>query len=231
MSQQLALNIRLREGATFAAYYAGPNQAVAHALRSLADQPDGSRQAYLWGAPATGKSHLLQAMCHQASTLGRASVYLPLARFKSAQTQVLEDLHDMNVVCIDDINAIAGRLAWERALFNLINAVRDAGHRLALASRCNPTGMTLALPDLKSRLSWGPVFHLKALDDETKLTALKARAGQRGLELRDDAGHYLLNNWRRDMGSLLEALERLDHASLAAQRRVTIPFIKTVLAL
>jgi DnaA family protein len=91
--------------------------------------------------------------------------------------------------------------------------------------------MELQLPDLKSRLSWGPVFHLIALDDETKLAALKARAGKRGLELKDGAARYLLNNWRRDIGSLLEALERLDHASLAAQRRVTVPFIKTVLGL
>jgi DnaA family protein len=78
---------------------------------------------------------------------------------------------------------------------------------------------------------WGPVFHLKTLDDETKLAALKICAYQRGLRLKDDAARYLLNNWRRDMGALLEALETLDHASLAAQRRVTIPFIKTVLGL
>jgi DnaA family protein len=232
VSQQLALNIRLREGATFAAYYPGPNQAAAHALKTFADQPGGLRQAYLWGAPATGKSHLLQAVCHQASTLGQAGVYLPLAQLqKAAQAEVLEDLDAIDAVCIDDIDAIAGRPVWERALFNLINTVRDAGHRLVLASQCNPAGMRLGLADLKSRLLWGPVFHLKTLDDETKLAALKICAYQRGLRLKDDAARYLLNNWRRDMGALLEALETLDHASLAAQRRVTIPFIKTVLGL
>jgi DnaA family protein len=119
---------------------------------------------------------------------------------------------------------------WERGLFNLINAVRDAGHRMVLASTQNPARMALKLPDLSS-LVWGPVFHLRALDDATRLGLLKARAAQYGLELKDEAGRFLLNNCQRDAGSLLAALARLDEASLVAKRRLTIPFIKSVLGL
>jgi len=231
VSQQLALNIRPRARATFAAYYPGPNQAAVHALKTEINGPGGVQQVCLWGALGTGKSHLLQAVCHAASASGHASVYLPLAHFDATQAGVLEDLNGIRIVCIDDVDVIIGRPQWEQALFNLVNAVRDAGHRLILGSRSNPAGLALELADLKSRLLWGPVFHLKTLDDETRLVALQARAESQGLELKNEAARYLLNNWRRDIGSLLNALDRLDRASLAAQRRVTIPFIKSILDL
>lgn len=231
MSHQLALNIQLREGATFTAYHAGINEAAVHAIQALAEARDQPRQAYVWGGPATGKSHLLQAVCHRASLRHRSSVYLPLAQFEPEHASVLEDLFDIGAVCIDDIDVTVGRAQWERALFNAINTVRDAGHCLILASRDNPTNLAPGLPDLHSRLLWGPVFHLKPLDDAAKLDALKARAKECGLELKDEAGRFLLNNCRRDMPSLLAALARLDEASLAAQRRVTIPFIKSVLGI
>jgi len=231
VSEQLALNIRLHAGATFEAYYAGPNQAAVRAIQTLIDAREGACQAYLWGSAATGKSHLLQAVCHRMDELGRSCVYLPLAQFEASDAGVLEDLCGIHAVCIDDIDAVAGLSTWERALFNLINVVRAAGHRLVMTSKANPAGIALELPDLKSRLLWGPVFHLKALDDEAKLATLKARAGQCGLELKSDAARFLLNTCRRDLGSLLGALARLDKAALAAQRRVTIPFIKSVLDL
>jgi DnaA family protein len=228
VNQQLTLNIRPRAGATFAAFYPGPNQAAVHAL---AEEHGGACQVYLWGAPATGKSHLLQAVCHRMSELGRGSAYLPLARFEAADAAVLEDLSGISSVCVDDVDAVAGYPAWERGLFNLINGVRGAGHRLVLASHGSPANMIFDLPDLKSRLLWGAVFHLRALDDEAKLAALKARANQCGLELKDEAGRFLLNNCRRDLNALFGALARVDQASLAAQRRVTVPFIKSVLGL
>jgi DnaA family protein len=228
VNQQLTLNIRPRADATFAAFYPGPNQAVVHAL---AEEHGGASQVYLWGAPATGKSHLLQAVCHRMSDLERGSVYLPLARFEAADAAVLEDLSGISSVCVDDVDAVAGCPAWERGLFNLINGVRGAGHRLVLASRGSPANMIFDLPDLKSRLLWGAVFHLRALDDETKLAALKARANQCGLELKEEAARFLLNNCQRDLNSLFGALARLDQASLAVQRRVTVPFIRSVLGL
>lgn len=231
MIQQLALNIRLREEATFAAYYPGPNEAVSHALQTTGDDPRAAKQIYLWGASGIGKSHLLQAVCHRMSTRDRSCVYLPLAKFAARQARVLEDLGDIHAVCVDEVDAIVGLPDWERALFNLVNAVREADHCLVLASQGNPASIALKLKDLQSRLTWGPVFHLKPLDDAAKLALLKVRAKESGLELKDDAASYLLNNRRRDVGSLLNALEQLDAASLVAQRRMTIPFIKSVLEL
>jgi DnaA-homolog protein len=231
VSRQLTLNLRPRDEATFAKFHPGANRAAVHALVALAGMPGGAQQMYLWGARGIGKSHLLQAVCHQAALQRRGCVYLPLAQFEALDAGLLDGLGAIDTVCIDDLDAVAGLAAWERGLFNLINAVRDAGHRLVLASTQNPAHMALMLPDLGSRLVWGPVFYLRALDDATRLDLLKARAAQYGLELKDEVGRFLLNNYQRDAGSLLAALARLNEASLAAKRRLTIPFIKSVLGL
>ncbi|HKJ77017.1 MAG TPA: DnaA/Hda family protein, partial [Gammaproteobacteria bacterium] len=82
------------------------------------------------------------------------------------------------------------------------------------------------LPDLVSRLGWGLIFHVRPLSDEQMIDALQLRARQRGLDLPADVARYLLRHYRRDMTSLASLLERLDHASLVAQRRLTIPFVK-----
>ncbi|MGW8310551.1 MAG: HdaA/DnaA family protein, partial [Thiogranum sp.] len=57
------------------------------------------------------------------------------------------------------------------------------------------------------------------------------RAEQRGFELPEDTGRYLLRRLPRDLPALMKLLERLDTASLAAQRKLTVPFVKSVLEL
>lgn len=227
---QMALNVQLSREATFATYFSGPNApAVDHLMRmgQITEGP-AETQMYLWGATSTGKSHLLQAICHQFTRLGMSSVYLPLRMFGDGDAVVLNDLGGLSLVCVDDLDVIAASPRWEMGLFNLINGSRSAGHALVLASQQNPTHLPTALPDLASRLVWGPVFRLQALDDEGKLAVLRSHAKHRGLGLSDDVGRYLLKNLPRDLVTLLGVLDRLDEVSLAAQRRLTVPFIKSV---
>ena len=229
----MALNVRLRREATFATFFRGVNTEAVSSLRALAQvEPDqllGGAQVYLWGAASTGKSHLLQAICHEFSCQGMNAVYLPLRVFGNSDVEVLNDLGELALVCIDDLDAVIDKSCWQMALFNLINDSRQAGHALVFASRQNPVYLAAEFPDLASRLVWGLVFRLNALDDESKLAALRSHANHRGLIISDEVGRYLLNNLPRDLVLLLEVLDRLDEVSLAAQRRLTVPFIKSVL--
>jgi len=143
---------------------------------------------------------------------------------------MLEGLEQQAVVTVDDVHAIAGQAAWEEALFHLFNRLREAGNRLVVSARGAPAALNLQLPDLVSRLGWGPVFQLQPLDDDGKRAALQLRARQRGMELPDEVAWYLLRRSPRDMDSLFELLQRLDVASLAAQRRLTIPFVRGLIA-
>lgn len=223
---QLSLRMWLRESATFANYVAGSNLQVITALQQ-ACSGGSERFIYLWGSDGVGKSHLLQAACHAAAEHG--SVYLPLSE-PGLAPEMLEGLEQMAVVAVDNIDAIAGQREWETALFHLYNRIRDQGHGVLLIAANQPlAAVAIKLPDLRSRLAWGLVFQLHTLSDAEKLAALQQRARQRGFELSEEVGRYLLRHYQRDMSALFELLELLDQRSLAQQRRLTIPFVKEVI--
>lgn len=225
MSVQLPLHIGLRDSATFANFYPADNAQVLAQLQQCA-QLEGERFIFIHGAIGDGKSHLLQAACHTASESGQPVVYLPLRQRAQFSVEMLEGLEDMSLLCIDDLDAIAGDIEWEEAVFHLYNRVRDAGARLIVAASNHPSALAMQLPDLQSRLVWGLVYKLQPLNDEQLTAALQLRAKGRGLELPAEVVAYLLKRCARDMNSLFDLLEKLDRESLVAQRKLTIPFVR-----
>ena len=222
---QLALPLRLAGHAVFASFLDDGNQTLVATLIALADGAAESG-CWLWGGPATGKTHLLQATCDRA---GDRSVYIPLAAFGTADPAILDGLASRELVCIDDLDTIAGRHDWEHALFELCNQLLDVGGRLVVAAQAAPRSSLFSLPDLVSRLSRLPVFQLQALGEAERGAALQLRARHRGLELPDETARYLLSRSRRDMSSLYNLLDKLDAEALRAKRRLTIPFVKAVM--
>ncbi len=223
MNAQLPLGIRLDAGASFEAFVPGSN---ATALAAVQGATRSGGFVYLWGEAGCGRSHLLQAAVRAADAAGRRAAYLPLAALAPA---ALEDLDALEFVALDDLDVVGRDRAWERALFVAYEALRGAGAGIVAASRVAPAGLPLALADLRSRLSSAAVFHLRALDDAGKQEALTLRARLRGLELPAETGQYLLTRYARDMHALCRLLDELDLASLAAQRRLTVPFVKSVI--
>lgn len=228
-SPQLAMGLSLRDEATFENFVVGDNIEIRDHLRQAASGVGRKDIIYLCGTRGLGCSHLLQACCHHAHAQGASSVYLPLGQAAMLDPQMLIGLEHLSLICMDDLHAIAGQLAWEEAIFHLYNRALEAGCQLVVAANTLPKQIGLQLPDLVSRLSWGVVYQLHALTDAEKLTVLTLRATRRGMTLSDEVGKYLLTHCPRHMGTLMAALEALDSASLAAQRRLTIPFIKEVL--
>ena len=224
MRTQIPLGISLQDSATFANFCAGPNRAALAAVQSGREPC-----VYLWGARGSGRTHLLQAACHAAAAAGGVPVYLPLGATGELSPEIFEGLEQMGLVCLDDIDAVVGQVSWETGLFHLYNRLRDGRVRLLITGGSAPAALGLRLPDLVSRLSWGPVFQLQRLEDAEKVVALQLHAVARGLDLPQDVGYYLLRRCPRDMHSLISVLDRLDHASLAAQRRLTIPFVRDLL--
>lgn len=228
LTPQLPLGFSLAPGATFDSYFTGPNALAVGLLRDMA-RGSGEQQIHLAGSAGLGKTHLLQALCRAAGAAGEPVAYLPLAEVGGMDPAVVEGLEQVAVVAIDDVACITGNQAWEHALFNLINTARASGTRLAFAARSAPGDIGLHLPDLASRLAWGPVVRLDPLDDDAKRVALAARARVLGLELPPAVGEYLVRHDRRDLAGLLARLEELDQASLAAGRRLTIPLVRAIL--
>lgn len=225
--RQLPLGVRLRERAVFASFVAGPNSEACAHLQAVADA---KRRGVTWlcGASGVGKTHLLQATCAAAATARRAT-YLPLADLSSAGPHVLEGLGDFDCLCLDDIDRVAGARAWERALFELYVALDERGGALVVAAQDAPAAVAFGLKDLASRLAAGAVHRLQVLDEDQQRQALQRRAQLRGIELPDETVQYLQRRVPRDMPSLCRLLDDLDEASLRAQRRLTVPFIRSVL--
>ncbi|HSX71655.1 MAG TPA: DnaA regulatory inactivator Hda [Pseudomonas sp.] len=228
---QLPLGIRLRDDATFANYYPGANAAALGYVERLCEADAGWTESliYLWGGEGVGRSHLLQAACLRFEQRGESAVYLPLSEVVEHGPELLDGLEQCELVCLDELDAVAGRSDWEEALFHLFNRLRDAGRKLLLAATVSPRELSVQLPDLQSRLTLALVFQLHALSDEDKLRALQLRASRRGLHLTDEVGRFILTRGERSMSALFELLERLDQASLQAQRKLTIPFLKETL--
>jgi DnaA family protein len=225
---QLPLPISLDEGATFENFHAAGNRAAVDALKGVAVS-GGERALFLWGGDGRGKSHLLQAACRLATASGRRAIYLPMSQAVLLDPQVTDNLDSYALVCVDDVQRVAGIESWQRALFTLFNALADKRGAIVASARNAPNAIKRLLPDLASRLAWGPVFQLEPLNDEDKIVALKQRAARRGFELPEDTAQFLLKRQQRDMRSLCATLDALDTASLAAQRRLTLPFVKSFL--
>ncbi|MCF6210812.1 MAG: DnaA regulatory inactivator Hda [Gammaproteobacteria bacterium] len=228
VKEQLPLAYAWRDGLSFDNFCGVENVAVVQSLQHGADG-GGDQFIYLWGMPGTGKSHLLQAACQRAAGRGRTVAYLPLADFVELPIEALDGLEDLSLVCLDDVQAVAGVAHWEEALFHLYNRLRDSGAILLAAGDASPAGLEISLPDLRSRLGWGPVFRVQEPQEDEKTHALQVRAKARGFDLPDEVACYLIRRSPRDMTSLFALLDRLDRASLAQQRRLTIPFVRNLI--
>jgi len=228
MSVQLPLHIGLRDSATFTNFYPANNEQLVAELRRCG-MNQGEHFIFLHGITGTGKSHCLQAVCHDASTQRLQATYLPMREIQSMPVDLLEGLEQLDIVCIDDIDLIAGDEQWEVAIFNLYNRIRDNSGSLIVAANAKFDELGLVLKDLQSRLAWGLVFKLESLDDTALATALQLRAKIRGMELPDDVVAYILKRSTREMNALFSLLEKLDRESLVEQRKLTIPFVKNYL--
>lgn len=226
---QLSLSISLLDDATFANFYSGPdNQLVIKGLQTFAEG-QGEQNLVIWGGAGVGLSHLLQACCHRALVHGLRVQYLPMMELHNhGPEQVFDGLDEVPLVCLDDVHAIAGHPVWERALFHLYNRLRERGHRLLMASHTSPAAMPWQLPDLQSRVLGSVVYQVHPLSDEGKAVALQMRAQARGMDLSQDVARYILSRATRDTRQLFDLLNRLDEVSLQQQRKLTIPFIKSV---
>ncbi len=227
MIAQLPLALRWPQRQRFAFFHAGNNAVAVAAVVALA-QSAGAPWVLLHGPAGSGKSHLLVAACHAAHAVQRVVQYLPLARI-AQPAAALRGLAGAELLALDDIQAIAGHADAEHALFDLYNRVHAEGGALLLASGMAVAQLPLTLPDLRSRLGACTQFGLKPLDDMARREVLKAQAHSRGLELDDGVLDWLFAHHARDLGALLDLLERMDRASLAAQRRITIPFVRGLL--
>lgn len=229
MIPQLPLSLGFHPKYQLSDFVFGPNQGLAEVLLSSlsnSNQP----LIYISGNPGSGRSHLLIGHCSLAQEQNLQAVYIPLKQKDDFAPEMFEGLESFDLVALDDLHLIAGDKAWEEAIFHLFNRLRDQGKRLVISADTGPLSLPVALPDLATRLQWGLAWHLQELEDEQQEQRLMSLAGRQGITLPSDAARYLLQRYDRDIPSLQKHLKQLDHMSLAAKRKITIPFIRETLS-
>ena len=225
--RQLPLGVQLGISLSFETFHAGANVAVLAALEALVREA--GPPLWLFGSHGVGKTHLLQASCALGGARGLSSAYLPLSADATLDPGVVSGFERLELVALDDVGAIAGLPAWEQALFSLYNGLAEQGGRLICAADGPPAANSFQLADLASRFSACIVHRLQPLAESGQGEALLRRAAHRGLELPEETLAYLTRRAPRDFAALCRLLDELDTAALAAQRRLTVPFVRRVL--
>jgi DnaA family protein len=211
-----------------ASFLLGENENLIKLLKQIANK-ESNHVLYLSGEAGTGKTHLLQAVCKQAAESNLHVAYIPLKHIEELSAEMLHDLGELDVVCIDDVESIIGQLEWQQGLTWLYNELKDNNHSLIISGNQSSTNIKLELDDLKSRLSSDQVIQIKSPNDELKIEILKQKAKDRSFELTDEVIEFLIRRVDRNLTSLIEVLDKIDHASLAAKRKITIPFVKELI--
>lgn len=212
----------------FGSFYAAGNEQLLHRLQQVATGRDRG-WLFLAGAPGAGKSHLLQAVCLAAQQHGVHCLFVAGRELQVLHADVLQELDEVELLCIDDVDRLLGNPQWEEQLFHLYNRLRDRGACLILSAAAAPRQLVIGLDDLRSRFAAMELYAIQPLTDDDKRAVLQRAAQSRGFALAEDVAGYILQRSSRDMVSLQKVLNRLDQQSLREQRLITLPFVKKVM--
>lgn len=221
--KQLILDLALPEPWTLQNFIRGQNEELLHHIAICAYGPLPESSLYLWGMPATGKTHILKATTHASNQQNHPAYYLDCQ-----QNPLPTNLNDYALLAIDNIHCLDE--SNQITIFDLYNTYKESGRNFLAAGNASPMVLPLR-KDLTTRLGWGLVYELKPLSDADKFDALQQRAQHLGFTLTDEVTQYLLRHTSRDLNALMQLLAKLDKLALTEHRHITIPLLKSLLSL
>lgn len=222
--KQIPLPVEISQYMTFESFFVGQNSALIDALNA-------QDQKLIWITAETGngKTHLLSSLCNQYDLDNKRIQYLSMNDSDDYSPEIIEGLEGLDLIAIDDIDCVIGQYTWEEKLMVLYESILNSNTRLIMASKKTPKGLNFQIPDLASRFSLGLLFKINPLDDDELVVAIQYHANARGFDLPDDSAQFIMKRTARSVTSLMDILDILEYESLSSQRKLTIPFIKSVL--
>lgn len=218
---QLLLPVQVRAQFTFANFFGAENAELVARLRAIAAAvASTTERARIWiiGANGAGKSHLLNAIASAAQA--------PLLAPHAASPAQLRALIPTALIALEDIQRVAGDPDWEATLLQTCNEQTGG---VVFASTRHPADAGFLLADLRSRLAACEIYRLSPVNEAELRTLLMTRAASLGLVLPEEVIDYLMVRLPRDAASQVAVFDVLDLASWRAQRRLTVPFVRSVL--
>ena len=228
MYRQTVIPTQLGDEISLENFSTARNGLLVEELEKLLKNPGETRTVYLWGEPGCGKSHLLNACCNAKQHRKEPFQFLSMGQVNSI-LDIRDRVEPGTLVCLDDIQNVRGLHEAQDQLLGLYEKVVSLSGSILASGNAPLDQVRLELDDLTSRLSSGGGYPVHALNDREKMAALKMRAENRGFALDDHVIAFIMSHCRRDTGSLFTLLDKLDSASLQAKRKVTIPFVRSLL--
>ena len=222
--RQIPLDVSLSEYMTFETFYLGPNKSVVDSLRDEKNQ-----LIWLAGLEGFGKTHLLHAFLNSHEHENKKVLYLPMSESQDFTPDILDNLAQYDLVAIDDIENIIGYMTWEEQLLKFYEDSYSTRNKILITANDTPKGLNFLLPDLSSRFNLALIERLRPMNEDEMIKAILIHSKARGFDLPEDSAKYLINRVPRDVSVLIDMIKLLDYESLSMQRKLTIPFIKTVL--
>ena len=176
-----------------------------------------------------GKSHLLQSACNYYNEIGKSSFYLPIKTALEYEPSVLDSIHEIDLICIDDIDFLAKNDNWERAIFNLINQCQQSTSRIIFSLSGSIDRAGFNLPDLISRLNKLLKYNVANLENEDIEGAISLIIEHNSINIGDNEINFIFNHAKRDIAYLKQILFKLDEYSLSTKKKITIPLIKEII--
>ena len=222
--RQIPLDVSLSEYMTFETFYLGPNKSVVDLLRDEKNQ-----LIWLAGLEGFGKTHLLHAFLNSHEHENKKVLYLPMSESQDFTPDILDNLAQYDLVAIDDIENIIGDMTWEEQLLKFYEDSYSTRNKILITANDTPKGLNFLLSDLSSRFHLALIERLRPMNEDEMIKAILIHSKARGFDLPEDSAKYLINRVPRDVSVLIDMIKLLDYESLSMQRKLTIPFIKTVL--
>ena len=222
--RQIPLDVSLSKYMTFETFYMGPNKSVVDSLRDEKNQ-----LIWLAGLEGFGKTHLIHALLNGHEHENKKVLYLPMSESQVFTPDILDNLAQYDLVAIDDIENIIGNITWEEQLLKFYEDSYNTSNKILITANDTPKGLNFLLPDLSSRFNLALIERLRPMNEDEMIEAILLHSRTRGFDLPKDSAKYLINRVPRDVSVLVDMIKLLDYESLSMQRKLTIPFIKTVL--
>ena len=211
---------------SFEGFYIDPKNKQ---LISILENISINENMYIYGLKNSGKTYLLQSLCNKYSKNDKSSLFLPLMDVTKYGVEIIDSIENMDLVCIDGLEAVSQNKEWEIGLFNLINNAQQTGCRLVFTSSSEEGAINFSLADLDSRIRKFQSHEIFPISDDHLLKALKKTTNLRSISLGEKEAQYLITYTKRNIADLTIILESLDQLSMENKRRITIPLIKELL--
>lgn len=207
---------------TFDNFIVGNSNKFAHAACiAVADNPaQNYNPLFIYGPSGLGKTHLLYAITNQIKlkTPDASIIYIKGEDFtnqmieslsKSAMSQFRDKYRTCDVLLIDDIQFIAGKVSTQEEFFHTFNALYEDGKQIILTSDRPPREIKTLEDRLRTRFEWGLIADIQPPDIELRIAIFKNKIAQAGIEVPDDVITYLAENLRSHIRQIEGAVKKL----------------------